>query len=162
MRIPVRYLPPSLSTKDKKKQLQMLLKSRKLYKRHNYFTRKRLPSYKTKTSKHITRAKKIYNVDTIIPSKELSRKTGCSLSALKQIVRKGEGAYFSSGSRPNQTAQSWGLARLASLITAGKAAAVDYNILEKGCNHKKPAFILAKKSKQKYNYGQSKTHKVAI
>ena len=84
MRIPVRYLPPSLSTKDKKKQLQMLLKSKKLYKRHNYFTRKRLPSYKTKTSKHITRAKKIYNVDKIIPSKELSRKTGCSLEALKK------------------------------------------------------------------------------
>ena len=87
-------------------------------------------------------------------------KTGCKLESLKQIVKKGEGAYYSSGSRPNQTPQSWGLARLASSITAGKAAAVDYEILEKGCNHKKQAFILAKKSKLKYKYGHSKTHKV--
>ena len=49
-----------------------------------------------------------------------------------QIVKKGEGAYYSSGSRPNQTAKSWGLARLASSLTAGKAAAIDYDIIEKG------------------------------
>ena len=148
MRIPVRYLPTSLSTKDKKKQLQMLLKSRKLYKRHNYFTRKRLPSYKNKTSKHITRAKKIYNVDKIIPSKELSRKTGCSLEALKKIVNKGEGAYFSSGSRPNQTAQSWGYARLGSAITGQKAAAVDFSIIETSCNKSGKAYKLATKAKK--------------
>jgi hypothetical protein len=79
------------------------------------------------------------------------------LSALNQIVKKGEGAYFSSGSRPNQTAQSWGLARLASAITSGKAAAVDYHIIDKGCNHSKKAFILANKSRRKYKHGQSKT-----
>ena len=160
MRIPVRYLPPSLSTKDKKKQLQMLLKSRKLYKRHNYFTRKRLPSYKTKTSKHITRAKKIYNVDKIIPSKELSRKTGCSLEALKKIVNKGEGAYFSSGSRPNQTAQSWGYARLGSAITGQKAAAVDFSIIETSCNKSGKAFKLALKAKKKYGSGHYATRKI--
>ena len=60
---------------------------------------------------------------------------------VKQIVKKGEGAYFSSGSRPNQTPQSWGLARLASSITAGKSAAVDYDIIKKGCNHKKRHFF---------------------
>ena len=87
----------------------------------------------------------------------MARKTGCSVSSLKQIVKKGEGAYYSSGSRPNQTPQSWGLARLASAITGGKSAAVDYDILDKGCNHKKTAFILANKSKRKYNFGHSKT-----
>ena len=61
----------------------------------------------------------------------MANKTGCQLSALKQIVKKGEGAYYSSGSRPNQTPQSWGLARLASSLTGGKSAAVDFNILEK-------------------------------
>ena len=127
----------------------MLLKSRKLYKRHNYFTRKRLPSYKTKTSKHITRAKKIYNVDTIIPSKELSRKTGCSLEVLKKIVNKGEGAYFSSGSRPNQTAHSWGYARLGSAITGQKAAAVDFSIIETSCSKSGKAYKLALKAKKK-------------
>lgn len=82
-------------------------------------------------------AHKIYNIENITPNKELSQKTGCKLSALKQIVKKGEGAYYSSGSRPNQTPQSWGLARLASSLTSGKSAAVDYDIIEKGCNHKK-------------------------
>ena len=162
MKIPVRYLPYRLTKKDKQKQKRMLLKSRQLYKKGKYYTRKSIKSYNNKTSNHIVNARKIYGIDKISPSKELSKKTGCSISALKQIVKKGEGAYFSSGSRPNQSAQSWGLARLASSITAGKAAAVDYDILEKGCNHKKQAFILAKKSKQKYKYGQSKTHKVTI
>ena len=92
----------------------------------------------------------------------MALKTGCTISALNQIVKKGEGAYYSSGSRPNQTAQSWGLARLASSITSGKAAAVDYDIINKGCDHNKKAFKLANKSRQKYKYGHSKTPKIRI
>lgn len=133
-----------ISPSDEKKQLKMLLKSRKMYKKGKYYTRKSVPSYKHKISKHILKARKIYNVD-IFPSKELSQKTGCSVAALKAIVRKGEGAYYSSGSRPNQTPQSWGLARLASAITGGKAAKVDYKIIENGCDHKKKAFVMANK-----------------
>ena len=76
---------------------------------------------------------------------------------MKQIVRKGEGAYFSSGSRPNQTAQSWGLARLASSLTAGKSAAIDYDILKNGCNHRKKAFRLANQSRKKYGKGMGRT-----
>jgi hypothetical protein len=159
-KFPIRYLPFKLTEKDKQKQVKMLNKSKKLYKKGKYYTRQRLSSYNNKTSKHIVNARKIYGIQTIKPSKELSRKTGCSVSALKQIVKKGEGAYYSSGSRPNQTAQSWGYARLASSLTAGKSAAVDYNILEKGCAHNKKAFILAKKSRKKYKYGHSKTKKI--
>ena len=140
----------------------MLKKSRVLYKSHKYYEREKLPSYKTKTSKHILDARKLYNIDKIIPSKELSKKTGCSLNSLKKIVSKGEGAYYSSGSRPNQTAQSWGLARLASSITGGKSSAIDFNIIEKGCNHNKKAFLLAKKSRKKYKYGHSKTKKIKV
>jgi hypothetical protein len=107
LRVPIRYLPRTLSNKDKKSQIQMLQKSRKQYKRNMYYTRKQLPSYESKTSKHIINARKIYGVDKITPNKELAKATGCSIDALEQIVKKGEGAYFSSGSRPNQTAQSW-------------------------------------------------------
>jgi hypothetical protein len=138
----------------------MLEKSRRLYKKHKYYTRKNVSSYKTKTSNHILNARRIYDIENITPNKELALKTGCKLSALKQIVKKGEGAYYSSGSRPNQTPQSWGLARLASSITSGKSAAVDYDIINKGCKHNKKAFILANKSKKKYKYGHSKTKKV--
>lgn len=162
IRVPIRYIPKSLSKKDKLKQRNMLQKSRKLYKKDKFYTRKRVSSYKNKTSNHITNARNMYNVDTISPNKKLSLATGCSISALRKIVKKGEGAYYSSGSRPNQTPQSWGYARLASSITAGKSAAVDYDILDKGCNHSKKAFILARKSRRKYGYGQSKTKKVVV
>ena len=162
MKIPIRYLPKKLTRKDKKKQLNMLLKSRKMYKQNKYYTRKIVSSYKNKKSNHISDASRIYNIKNITPNQELAQKTGCSLSALKQIVKKGEGAYFSSGSRPNQTAQSWGLARLASSLTAGKAAAVDFDIISKGCKHNKKAYILASKSRKKYGYGHSKTKSVSI
>ena len=138
------------------------MKSKKLYKKGKYFTRKKIKSYKSKKSNHISNARKIYNIKNIAPNKELSLKTGCELAALNQIVKKGEGAYYSSGSRPNQTPQSWGLARLASSLTSGKAAAVDYDILDKGCDHNKKAFILAKKAKQKYGFGRTKTRKIKI
>ena len=156
---PVRYLPKQLSKKDKKKQINMLTKSKKLYKQHKYYTRKNVSSYKNKKSNHILNARKIYKINNITPNAELAKKTGCKLSALNKIVKKGEGAYYSSGSRPNQTPRSWGLARLASSITAGKSAAVDYDIINQGCDHKKKAFILANKSKKKYKYGHSKTKK---
>jgi hypothetical protein len=87
----------------------------------------------------------------------LARATGCSKYALKKIVNKGQGAYFSSGSRPNQTAQSWGIARLASSITGGKAAAVDYSILLEGCKPKSKALTMAKKAKKKIGRATRKT-----
>ena len=162
LKFPIRYLPKGLTQKDKKKQIEMLKLSKKLYKKNKYYTRKRLSSYKNKKSKHIANARKIYNIQNITLNKELELKTGCKLSALKQIVKKGEGAYYSSGSRPNQTPHSWGLARLASALTAGKAAAVDYDIIKKGCNHSKRAFILANKSRKMYKYGHSKTEKINV
>jgi len=162
IKFPLRYIPKNLTRKDKKKQINMLLKSKKLYKKDKYYTRKKVPSYKNKISKHILNATKIYNIKTVIPNEELALKTGCKISALNQIVKKGEGAYYSSGSRPNQTPQSWGYARLASAITAGKAAAVDYNIIDKGCDHNKKAFILANKSRKQYNYGHSKTKTIHV
>jgi hypothetical protein len=162
MKIPVRYVPTKLTRADKQKQVKMLIKSRKLYKQHKYYTRPKIASYKNKTSQHILNARKIYNIQNVRPNKELALKTGCTLDALNEIVKRGEGAYYSSGSRPNQSAQSWGLARLSSALTSGKAASVNFNIIDKGCNHKKKAFILANKSRQKYKYGQSKTRKVDV
>ena len=159
MKIPLRYVPIRLTRKDRKRQLRMLTKSRRLYKQHKYFTRKKVASFKSKPSNHVTNARRIYGVEDVKPSNELAKATGCSVSALKKIVQKGEGAYYSSGSRPNQTAHSWGYARLASSITGGKAAAVDYKIIEEGCSHTKKAFKLAQKAKER---GIRKTRKVSI
>lgn len=159
IKVPIRYVPAKLTRKDTKAQLRMLMKSKKLYKSNQYYTRKRVASYSHKPSSHLRTARQMYGVESMTPTKELATKTGCSLSALRQIVKKGEGAYYSSGSRPNQTAQSWGLARLASSLTAGKSAAVDYNIIEDGCQHNKKAYKMAKIAKRKYKYGHSSTRK---
>ena len=161
LKVPIRYLPKRLSRKDKKKQSRMLKKSRRDYKKGKYYTRKKVKSYDSKESQHIINAKKIYKVENMsIP--ELAKKTSCKPSALSKIVKKGQGAYFSSGSRPNQTAHSWGIARLASSITGGKAAAVDYNILEKGCSKNSKALKLAKKSRKKHGFGNKATRKTKI
>ena len=49
----------------------------------------------------------------------------------KKIIAKGMGAYYSSGSRPNQTPMSWGRARLASVILNGPSRRIDKNIWDK-------------------------------
>lgn len=145
--VPLKYVPSHMSEKDKETQVRMLKKSRKMYKKNEYFVRKPMTSFTSKPSHHVKNAKKMYNIENISPNKQLAKATGCSVKALKEIVKKGQGAYYSSGSRPNQTAHSWGLARLASSITSGKSAVVDYHILENGCDHRKKTFQLAKKAK---------------
>jgi len=162
MKINLRYLPKILTRKDRKTQSKMLMKSRRLYKKGSYYTRRKVSSFKSKKSPHILKAEKIYKVDKIGATNELAKATGCSKSALAKIINKGEGAYYSSGSRPNQTGQSWGIARLASSITSGKAAAVDFSILEKGCKPKSKALTMAKKAKKKYGHGTRKVPKVKI
>lgn len=146
---PKRYIPKQLSRKDTKSQYKQLQKSRRLYKKKKYYTRKKMSSFKNKKSSHVSRAKDMYKIDSIKPSASLSKKTKCSINSLREIERKGEGAYYSSGSRPNQTAKSWGRARLASSITGGKSSAVDLHILEKGCKKNSRALKLAKKMRGK-------------
>jgi len=146
-----RYIPKSLTKKDLKKQKKNILKSRKLYKKGVYYQRPKVKSFKSKKSKHLENAREIYGVEKIKPSKELARKTQCSQDALEKIVNKGRGAYYSSGSRPNQTAESWGLARLASSITGGNASIIDYAILKEGCKKTSKALKLANKTCKKQN-----------
>jgi len=156
---PKKYLPEKLSKREREIQKKGLLKSKKAYKKGKYISRKTLKSYKSKPSKHVVKAKKIYNIPNVLPNRELAKKTGCSIKSLKKIVNKGEGAYYSSGSRPSQTARSWGLARLASAITGGKSAAVDYHVLKEGCKKTSKALKLAKKAKRKHGRGTRKVPK---
>ena len=159
MNIPIKYLPHRLSMKDKKLQLKQLKASRNAYKKKRYLTRKHVDSYKSKKSGHIVRAQKLYKLKNIALNSELVNATRCSKSALQQIVKKGRGAYYSSGSRPNQSAHSWGYARLASAISGGKAAAIDYKILERGCSSNSKALKLAISAKQK---GTRKVPKIKL
>jgi hypothetical protein len=162
MNVPIKYIPKRLSKKDKAKQKKQLKKSRAAYKKGIYIHRKPLKSFKNKKSQHLINAEKIYKVNKVVINNNLAKKTGCSIKALNKIVKKGQGAYYSSGSRPNQTAHSWGIARLASSISGGKAAAIDYNILVEGCNTNSKALKLAKKSRIKNGYGTRKVPKTKL
>ena len=104
----------------------------------------------------------MYGVEKIGATDELARKSGCSKSALAKIINKGAGAYYSSGSRPNQTSQSWGVARLASALTSGKAGAVDYNILNEGCKSGSKGYKAAQLAKKRYGYGKRRVAKVQL
>jgi Family of unknown function (DUF5824) len=147
--IPIRYAPAKLSDKDRKKQLASLRKSRKLYKKGIYYKRPNIGSFKTRKSRHLSHAKKLYGVPDLAITPQLAKNTKCSIKTLKKIVNKGEGAYYSSGSRPSQTAQSWGYARLASALTGGNSSIVDFHLLKEGCSPNSLPLRLARKTCRK-------------
>ena len=124
-----KYLPKTLSKKDQKKQKKSLNKSRKDYLSKKYYNRPKVKSYKSKPSSRTQKFHKLYpNAKSY---NDISKSTGIPVKALKAVVKKGKGAYYSSGSRPNQTAESWGKARMYSYILGGKTRKVDNHITEK-------------------------------
>ena len=157
-----KYVPKTLTKKDKEKQKKEIEKSKRMYKQGKYHTREKVKSFKSKKSGHVLKASKLYNIEKISASKKLSKKCGCSVKGLKEIIKKGQAAYFSSGSRPNQTSNSWAIARLASSITGGNSSKVDYHILEKYCNKNSKALKLAKKKKSKKGGGLPKLKKISM
>ena len=160
MYIPKRYIPLKLLSKDKVKQRKNILKSRKLYQKNKYFVRPKIDSFQSKPSKHVKTAKKMYKISAIKPSRKLAIKTGCSKKTLESIVNKGRAAYYSGGSRPNQTPDSWGMARLASAITGGNSSIVDYNLLHSGCKPTSKALRIATKTCRKKQKCTNYTRKV--
>jgi hypothetical protein len=148
MSIPIRYIPKRLSPTDSVKQRNSIKQSRQMYTRKKYYLRPHVKSFVSKPSNHVSNAKRIYKVNNVKPSYGLVRKTGCSLRTLEKIVNKGRGAYYSSGSRPNQTPDSWGYARLASAVTGGKSSVIDYHLLKKGCKKTSKALRLATRVKR--------------
>ena len=132
--VPVRYVPKNLTNKSRKKQIKELKRSRKNYKKGKYYTRKKVKGFKSKRTGWAKKVEDIYGLpkNKAISIAAIQRKTRCKRSALNKIIKKGMGAYYSSGSRPNQTAHSWGKARLYSAISGGPAARVDMKILKEG------------------------------
>jgi hypothetical protein len=127
-KIPKKYTQ-KLSRKDKKKQIQNIKTAKKAYKNKKYIDRPKLKSYKNKKSSWTQQFHKKYPGTTSI--KEISRKTKIPEGELRAVLRKGRGAYYSSGSRPNQTAESWGRARMYSYILGGPTRKYDKDITEK-------------------------------
>ena len=115
-----KYVPKSLTAVQKKKQIKSIVqkKDRPIFK-----------TIKPRRSKYTLLADKYFKGDTSLQN--ISKKLNVNIAGLKEIIKKGQGAYYSSGSRPNQTAQSWSLARLYSVLFGGKARNVDESIVKK-------------------------------
>ena len=124
-KIPNKYTK-KLSRKDKKKQLENIQRSKKLYKKGIYIDRPKLKSYKNKKSQWVVKFEKKYKHK--ITDIKFIRENIISTKGQNLILKKGRGAYYSSGSRPNQSSNSWAYARLASVIMNGPARKVDKNI----------------------------------
>tara|TARA_R110000782_G_scaffold121545_2_gene212600 strand:- start:583 stop:954 length:372 start_codon:yes stop_codon:yes gene_type:complete len=120
MPINKKYIPKSLTPADKKKQMKSI---------KDKVERPKVKSFTSKRSSHTIAFEKKYGTkisDDKFITKNIIKRVG-----MNKILDKGRGAYYSSGSRPNQTAESWALARLASVITGGNARKVDLDIWTK-------------------------------
>jgi len=127
-KIPKKYTK-KLSKNDKSKQVRNIRTARRSYKRGKYVSRPKLKSFKKKESGWTAKFHKRYPEAKSVP--QISRATGIPTKALNAVKRKGMGAYYSSGSRPNQTSQSWGKARMYSYILGGPTRKIDREITKR-------------------------------
>lgn len=123
--IPKKYTK-GLSLKDKQKQVRSIKKSKKLYSKNKYVSRPKLKSFKSKKSSWTQKFQQKY--PTAKTLNQIAKQTKIPKKALQEVKKKGMGAYYSSGSRPNQTAQSWGKARMYSYILGGPTRKYDKHI----------------------------------
>jgi len=136
MDYPKRYIPKSLSTEEKKKQKKQLDKSVKDYDKGKYTERKKLKSFKSRKSSNVVDVKEKLgvpmNFEKIAEKLSNNKKRQKQLiQGMEEICDKGKGAYYSSGSRPNQTPFSWCKGRVASVLVGGKSRALDKAIVDK-------------------------------
>ena len=118
-----REVPSSYLKGLKAKERQAQIKS--------FFEGKDRPktSAKTKRSSWVEKFEKKYK--TKISDEKFIHNNIITRTGQKKIIEKGMGAYYSSGSRPNQTPMSWGRARLASVIMGGPSRRIDKDIWNK-------------------------------
>jgi len=128
-KIPTKYLPKSLTQKDRAIQYESIREQR---------IRPKVSSFTSRPSKWTRMARNFFgdnNTSKIDMAKILSmgnkEKEKELFKGMDLIVKKGEKAYFTSGSRPNQTPQSWGMARLFSVLFGGPSRNIDKDIVKK-------------------------------
>jgi len=115
-KIPKRYVA-DLKGDDKKRQIESIREGKE---------RPKDVDFESKRSTHVVAFEKKYGKkisDYAWIDKNLLKRAG-----IEKVLDKGRGAYFSSGSRPKQTAESWARARLASVLMGGPARKVDQKI----------------------------------
>ena len=133
---PKRYIPKGLSKADKEKQKKQLDKSTSDYKKGKYTDREKIKSFKGKKSSFVEQIKEKLGVpmnfekvaDKLAKTDKRKKEL---LKGFEEIYDKGKGAFYSSGSRPNQTPESWGKARVASVLVGGASRKIDDKIVKK-------------------------------
>jgi len=114
-----KYVPKGLSKEDKAKQTKSIKEGKDRPK----------VNYPSKRSQWVVKFEKRYG--TKITDDKFISKNIISQVGINLIIKKGYGAYYNAGSRPNTTAASWARARLASVLVNGPARKVDSKIWEK-------------------------------
>ena len=110
--VPSTYLPKGLTKSDLKKQKDSIL---------NKKDRPKIDSFVSKRSGWVKKFEDKYK-------HKITDEKWINDNLLK---KKGQQAYYSSGSRPNQTPYSWGYGRLGSVLLGGASRRIDKKIWDK-------------------------------
>ena len=125
--IPKRYLPDTLKGKDRQKQIKSIFEGKD---RPETKVKSRKSSWTTAFDKKY--GKELDAMKGKRSKRNIAKITGIPYKAVDAVYKKGEGAYYSSGSRPNQTPSSWARGRLYAYIMGGKKVRqADKDITEK-------------------------------
>ena len=132
--IPKKYTE-GLSKKDAKKKTENIKETKKLLKegkkKEAQKLAKKRPTTEDKTKSSFTIRFKKKFPDIKPRTKGFQQATGIPLGAQKEIVKRGEGAYLSSGSRPSVSSPTqWGIARLYSFYF-NKGKTFDTDLIKK-------------------------------
>ena len=124
-------LPPNyvggLAQHEARRQVALIRASQKEYDRTGRVeARPRVSSAPTPRSPHAAKFERKYGY-TINDLAKVRR--DFPDTDVAGILAKGRAAYASSGSRPNVTPEQWARARLASVLTGGKAFGVDKDLV---------------------------------
>ena len=114
--VPKTYVE-GLKAYERRKQIKSIFENK---------PRPKVKGFESKRSSHVKKFEDKYGVK--VSDKDFIYKNLMSKKGVEEIMSKGRGAFFSSGSRPNQTAYSWSLSRLASVLTGGNALKTDKDI----------------------------------
>lgn len=108
-------------------QARLIRQSQKQYEQTGEV--KARPKVSTKPSPRSTHVKKFEDKYGFKITEKAKVKQLFPDTDVDKILAKGKGAYMTSGSRPNQTPDSWANARLASVLTGGNALKIDKDLV---------------------------------
>lgn len=126
MPLPPHYVA-GLAQADARRQAALIRQSQKEYERTGRVeARPRVSSAPTPRSSHAATFERRHGYKISDLSKV---RRDFPDTDVDKILSKGRAAYASSGSRPNVTPEQWAKARLASVLTGGKALRVDKDLV---------------------------------